>query len=137
LLCDQLEEIREKALDLEFKSLPSITIRCEEMPDPRLAAWVECDKISRTFAYDFPNNGFYIPSCEEYSEPKLFADYLGMHSPLAAQRLKSNVRIGFGCLTAPRARCSTFGPPDRCSNSTLALAPRRCWNRMLACSFAP
>jgi hypothetical protein len=31
------------------------------MPDPRLAAWVECDEISRTFAYDYPN-GFYIPS---------------------------------------------------------------------------
>jgi hypothetical protein len=82
LLCNQLEETREKALDHDIKSLLSITIRGEDMPDPRLAAWVECDKISRTFAYDYPN-GFCIPSCEEYSE--LFADYLGMHRPLAAR----------------------------------------------------
>jgi hypothetical protein len=41
---------------------------------------MECDKISRTFAYDYLNN-FYVPSCDEYSE--LFADYLGLPSPLA------------------------------------------------------
>jgi hypothetical protein len=82
LLSNQLEAVREKALEHELKALPTLTIRGEEMPDPRLAAWMECDKISCTFAYDYPNS-FYVPSCEEYSE--LFADYLGLPSPLAAR----------------------------------------------------
>jgi hypothetical protein len=58
LLSDQLEtvRVREKALDRELKALPTLTIRGEEMFDPRLAAWMECGKISRTFAYDYPNN---------------------------------------------------------------------------------
>jgi hypothetical protein len=82
LLSDQLETVREAALGRELKALPPINIRGEDMPDPRLAAWTECDKISRTFAYDYPH-GFYLPSCEEYSE--LFADHLGLPSPLAAR----------------------------------------------------
>jgi hypothetical protein len=104
LLSDQLETVREKALDRELKALPTLTIRGEEMPDPRLAAWMECDKISRTFAYDYTNN-FYVPSCDEYSE--LFADYLGLPSPLAA-------RLGVGTpLSTSRAnlrRAPTVDP---------------------------
>src|SRR6056297_593969 len=82
VLCDLLEEAQERRLDRDFRALPSTTVRGKDMPDPRLAAWVECDRISRSFAYDYPSKT-YSPSVDEYAE--MFASYLGLPSPLAAR----------------------------------------------------
>jgi hypothetical protein len=85
-ICDQAEEYEAKQLDLALKALPPLRIRGATMPDPRLAAYMENDKLAACFALDFPH-GHYQPSVTEYGE--MFADFLGTHSPVAK-------RIGVG-----------------------------------------
>jgi hypothetical protein len=59
--------------------------------------------------------------------------YFRLPATLIGQELKSNVRSGFCCLTAPRVRCLTVGSLVRCWNPAVAFAPRSCWNLMIAC----
>jgi len=70
------------------------------MPDPRLAAWMEDDKVSRTFAYDYPH-GLYQPSNDTFAE--MFTEHLGICSPVAE-------RIGVGA-PLQSARNNLRNPP--------------------------
>jgi len=60
-ICKQAEkyDARQLELELKVKALPRLSIRGKTMPDPRFAAWMEHDKVSRTFAYDYPH-GLYL-----------------------------------------------------------------------------
>jgi len=49
-ICEQAEKCDARQLELELKALPRLSVRGKTMPDPRLAAWMEHDKVSRTFA---------------------------------------------------------------------------------------
>ena len=99
-ICDQAEEYDARQLDLELKALPRLRIRGVTMPDPRLAAWMEHDKVSATFAYDYPH-GFYLPSSDLFKE--MFADHFGIRSPVAE-------RIGVGA-PLQSARNNLRNPP--------------------------
>ena len=79
-ICEQAEKYDVRQLELELKALPSLSIRGKTMPDPRLAVWMEHDKVTRGFAYDYPH-GIYKPSNDVFAE--MFAEHLGICSPVA------------------------------------------------------
>jgi len=99
-ICEQAEKYDARQLELELKALPRLSIRGKTMPDPRFAAWMEHDKISRTFAYDYPH-GLYQPSNDVFAE--MFAEHFGICSPVAE-------RIGVGA-PLQSARNDLRNPP--------------------------
>ena len=79
-ICEQAEKYDARQLELELKALPRLSIWGKTMPDPWFAAWMEHDKVSRTFAYDYPH-GLYQPSNDVFAE--MFAEHFGICSPVA------------------------------------------------------
>ena len=86
-LADALERRRAHLLDTDFKRLPSIVLPGYaagrgSAADPRLSAWMACDKVSRSVVHTHPTKDW-APTCAEFAE--ILSNYLGADSPLAAR----------------------------------------------------
>ena len=104
-LADALERRRAHLLDTDFKRLPSIVLPGYaagrgSAADPRLSAWMACDKVSRSVVHTHPTQDW-APTCAEFAE--ILSNYLGADSPLAA-------RLGVGKVLR-ESRNTRVNPP--------------------------
>ena len=86
-LSDALERRRAQLLDIDFKRLPAIFLSGYaagkgRAAEPRLSAWMACDKASRSIVHTHPTTDW-APTCAEFAE--ILSNYYGADSPLVAK----------------------------------------------------